>query len=165
VTFKLTDSDTDPGNVAAHLTATSQALTLTIYPAPAIVFTNASLPAGTYNVSYSASAAATGGAGTLTYSKTGTWPTGLNLNTSSGAITGIPTAAASFAAGVKVADAFGDTATQSYTIVVIRFPLSHRRCYCYQVYCSPKEQRVERACGLGFYLDRCCYHTSMNSGR
>ena len=113
LTFQLTDS-----GKATPLKATSPSLTLTINPAPAIVFTNASLPAGTYNVSYTASAAATGGAGVLTYSKTGTWPTGLNLNASTGAITGTPTAVGSFAAGVTAADAFGDTATQSYTIVV-----------------------------------------------
>ncbi len=113
VTFQLTDS-----GKATPLTATSQSLTLTINAAPAIVFTNASLPAGTYNVSYVASAAATGGAGALTYSKTGTLPTGLNLNTSTGAITGTPTVVGSFTFGVQASDAFGDSLTQSYTIVV-----------------------------------------------
>ncbi len=113
LTFKLTDS-----GKATPLTATSQSLTLTINPAQPIAFTNPSLPAGTYNVPYTASAAATGGAGALTYSKTGTWPAGLNLNASTGAITGTPTAVGSFAAGVKAADSFGDSLTQAYTIVV-----------------------------------------------
>src|ERR1039458_6599102 len=59
-----------------------------------------------------------GGTGPFTFSVgTGTLPAGLTLNTSTGAITGIPTAAGTFT--IKVTDANGVVATGTcpYTIV------------------------------------------------
>jgi hypothetical protein len=114
VTFKVTDSGTP-----TTLTATTQALTLTINAAPAITFTGVVPTTATFNLAYTGSAAATGGAGALTYSvATGALPTGLTLNTGTGAITGTPTAAATFAFSIKAADAFGDSNTQAYSVVV-----------------------------------------------
>ena len=113
VTFKVTDSGTPTA-----LTATTSALTLTINAAPAITFAGA-LSAGTYNVAYTGSVAATGGAGALTYSiSAGSLPTGLMLSASTGAIAGTPTVAGTFPFTVKAADAYGDSNTQAYSLVV-----------------------------------------------
>ncbi len=113
LTFLLTDA-----GKATALTATVT-LGLTINPAPAIAFTGAVPATATYNAAYTGSAAASGGAGALTYSLTsGAIPTGLNLNTATGAIAGSPTAPGTFAFTVKAADSFGDLATQGYSITV-----------------------------------------------
>jgi len=112
VTFELTDSGT-----TTALTAT-KTLSITINAAEAIVFTTTSLTAGTFNVAYSGSIAATGGAGALSYSvSSGAMPTGLSLSTT-GALSGSPAAIGTFIFTVKAADAFGDSATMAYTVVV-----------------------------------------------
>jgi len=115
LTFKMTDAGTP--------TAFSDSLqvTVTINPAPAISFTGAMPATATYNSAYTGSAAASGGAGTLTYSLasgSGPLPGGLSLNTSTGALTGTPTATGGFPFTIKAADAYGDSATQAYTITV-----------------------------------------------
>jgi len=112
LTFKLTDSGT-----ATALTST-KALSLTVNAAPAITFSGTVPATGTYNVAYTGSATATGGAGALTYSKSGTWPAWLSLNATTGAISGTPTAVGTFPISVTAADAFGDTNTQGYSVVV-----------------------------------------------
>jgi hypothetical protein len=113
LTFELTDS----GTVTA-LTATQQ-LALTINPAAAIAFTGSMPATATWNVAYSGSAAASGGAGALTYTlATGAMPTGLSLNAATGAITGKPTAVGTFNFTIQAADAFGDSNSQAYTIKV-----------------------------------------------
>jgi hypothetical protein len=111
-TFTLTDSGT-----ATALTAT-KALSLTISAATAVSFTGTVPTTGTYNVAFTGSAAATGGAGTLTYTKTGTWPTGLSLNSGTGAISGTPTVTGSYSLGVTAADAYGDSASTSYPVTI-----------------------------------------------
>ena len=111
--FTMTDSGTP-----TKLTVTTT-LNVTIAAAPAIVFTGVVPPTATYNAAYPGSAAASGGVGALTYSLAiGSLPTGLGLNAASGAITGTPTAAGSFAFTVMAADAFGDSSTQGYSITV-----------------------------------------------
>jgi hypothetical protein len=114
-TFDFTTDVADSGTPTAQ--TTSAALTLTINPAAAIVFTGAVPATATYNVAFTGSAAATGGAGTLTYSATGL-PGWLTLNAATGAIAGTPAAAGTFTFTVTAADAFGDSASQAYTIVV-----------------------------------------------
>ncbi|HUV70830.1 MAG TPA: putative Ig domain-containing protein [Terracidiphilus sp.] len=111
--FTMTDS-----GAPTKLTATVT-LNMTIAAAPAMAFTGAVPATATYNSAYVGSAAATGGAGALTYSVlTGALPTGLSLNPATGAITGTPTAVGNFAFTVKAADAFGDSLTQGYSITV-----------------------------------------------
>jgi hypothetical protein len=115
--FDLTDSGT-----ATPLTAQAS-LSLYIAAATPISFGTAPAATGTYNVAYSSTVAASGGAGTLIYSlASGSLPHGLSLNTSTGAITGTPTTSASvgtFPFTVTVTDAYGDSATSpTYTIVV-----------------------------------------------
>jgi hypothetical protein len=82
-TVKVTDSAPTP--VSAQ-----QPLSITISTTLSILTT--SLPNGVVGVSYSASVVASGGTTPYTWSLTaGTLPAGLTLNTSTGAITGIPT--------------------------------------------------------------------------
>jgi hypothetical protein len=113
-TFLVTDSGTPTAMTA------SSALTVTISPAPAITFTNSSLSAGTYNAPYLDIVKATGGAGTLTYSLvSGTLPPGINtLGANSGEVLGTPTKVGTFPFTIQAADAFGDSATQAYSITI-----------------------------------------------
>ena len=115
LTFKVSDSGTP-----TPLTATTATLSLTIAAAPAITFVGAMPATAAYGAAYTGSAAATGGAGALTYSVGGgALPTGLSLDTTSGAVTGTPTAVGAFNFTIKAADGFGDSATSTtYTVVV-----------------------------------------------
>ena len=113
--FDVTDSGTPTPMTA------SESLNLIITPAPAISFTGTMPTTATDNVAYAGSSAATGGAGTLTYSMaagSGPLPTGLVLNPSTGAITGKPTAVGAFPFAIEAADAFGDAGAKDYTITV-----------------------------------------------
>jgi hypothetical protein len=109
--FKATDSGSP-----TKLTAT-QTLSMTLAAATAITFTGTVPATATYGVAYTGSAAATGGAGTLTYAATGL-PAGLAISSTTGAISGTPTAVGTSKFTVTAADAYGDSATQSYTITV-----------------------------------------------
>ncbi len=97
----------------------SQSLSITIAAAPAITFTTASLPAGVAGVAYAQSVSATGGAGTLTYAvASGTsLPAGLTMSTA-GAISGTPTTAGTSTFTVTASDAYGDSQSESLTILV-----------------------------------------------
>jgi hypothetical protein len=116
LTFKLTDSGT-----ATALTAT-QTLSLTIAPTTtAIAFSTTTLAAATYNTAYSATVAASGGVGTLSYSlASGALPGGLKLSTS-GAITGTPNATGTFSFTVTAADAYGDSATSGTLQIAVSY--------------------------------------------
>ncbi len=86
----------------------------------ALVITNTTLPSGVLTVAYSQAVAVTGGATPYTWSlPTGnTLPAGLLLNTSTGAITGTPTAAGPNSFTVQVADSSGQIKTQLYSLAV-----------------------------------------------
>ena len=118
VTFHVADS-----GKATALTTTA-ALAMSINPAAGIIFPSPTLPVGTRNVAYTGSVAGSGGAGTLTYAiVSGTFPAGLTMAVS-GAITGTPTEAANSLITVKAADAFGDSATDVFSLVVNYVPIS-----------------------------------------
>jgi hypothetical protein len=86
--FKVTDSGTPAQN-------TSRTLTLVIAPAiPVLTITTASLPPGHVGTSYSATLTASGGTTPYTWSLVGTLPAGLAFNTTTGVISGTPTASA-----------------------------------------------------------------------
>jgi hypothetical protein len=80
-----------------------------------------SLPNGALNVSYDATLMADGGVSPYTWAITkGTLPAGLNLDSASGAISGVPPAGGDFAFTVKVSDNSTPVKsdTQRYTITI-----------------------------------------------
>jgi hypothetical protein len=96
ITFTVTDSSNPVQTKTASLTLTISAAVSTL------AITTTSLPAGQVGVAYNATLAATGG--TTPYKWSGTVPAGLALNTSTGAITGTPTATASSPIAFTVTD-------------------------------------------------------------
>lgn len=118
LTFKATDS-----GKPTPLTATAS-LSITVAAAPAITFGSATPANGTFNAAYTGAIAATGGAGTLTYTiASGAFPNGISMS-SSGALTGTPTKVGTFSVTVQASDAFGDSATQAYSMKVVYPALS-----------------------------------------
>lgn len=128
-----------PASVSAKMTVTivatsvtdptkSTSLTVVVTPAPSI--TTTSLANGTVGTAYSASLAATGGAGTLTWSLASgsSLPAGLSLS-NAGAISGTPTTAGTTKFTVKVTDASGGkqgpvSATKQLSLIVEPAPLT-----------------------------------------
>ncbi len=111
-TFTFTARVTDSvGNIA------TMPLSITINPLLA-VSTVSPMPVGTVGAAYSQTLAATGGSGTYTawVVTVGALPVGLNLNGTTGAITGTPTTAATTTFTVRVTDTLALTATKSLTI-------------------------------------------------
>jgi hypothetical protein len=100
-----------------------QALSITINqpaPPPSPSITTTSLSAGTIGQAYSQTLQATGGTGGLTWSiVTGTLPLGLNLNQTTGVISGTPIIPADTSRfTVRVADAAGQDDTQGLSITI-----------------------------------------------
>ena len=84
-----------------------------------VTFAPASLPNATANLSYSQTISQTGFSGSLTWSvASGSLPTGLSLNSSSGNISGTPTATGTSNFTVQVVDGSGCTANEFYSIQV-----------------------------------------------
>ena len=80
---------------------------------------------GTVGVAYSSSVSVTGGVPPYTFSVTkGTLPAGLSLNASTGAVTGTPTKAGTFAFGIKVVDSTGTAVVISCSITISAPPLT-----------------------------------------
>jgi len=105
-------------NVAATAT---KALSIVINAAVSI--TTSSLPADTINVAYNQTLAATGGTGAKTWAiSSGSLPTGLSLNSSTGAITGTPTASGTSNFTARATDAVGATGTKALSIVINAAP-------------------------------------------
>ena len=101
----------------------TQALSITINqpaPPPSPNITTTTLPAGTIGQLYNQTLQATGGTGGLTWSiVAGNLPAGLNLNQTTGVISGtplVPAGTSSFT--VRVADAAGQDDTQALSIVI-----------------------------------------------
>jgi hypothetical protein len=119
LTFKVSDSSNPVQSKTVNLA-------LTIAPT-ALQITTSSLPNGQVGTSYTATLAATGGTTPYTWSLTsGTLPTGLSLNTSTGAIAGTPTAAVtSSGLTFKVSDSSSpvQTKTVSLTLTISPVPL------------------------------------------
>jgi outer membrane autotransporter protein len=118
-TVTATDSSPFPGPFSG-----SQAYTLTVNPA-IITLPATALAGGTLGSPYSATInAATGGTAPRTYAVTaGALPGGLNLNATTGAITGTPGALGTFNFSITATDSSTGTgpytATQAYSIIVI----------------------------------------------
>ncbi len=118
-TITATDSSPFPGPFSG-----SQAYMLTVNPA-IITLPATALAGGTLGSPYSATInAATGGTAPRTYAVTaGALPGGLNLNATTGAITGTPGALGTFNFSITATDSSTGTgpytATQAYSIIVI----------------------------------------------
>ena len=107
LTFKVTDSSNPKLSQSVNLTLTVTSVALSI--------TTRSLPNGLINAAYGTTLAATGGTAPYNWSLTsGTLPSGLALNTTSGAITGTPTiAVSSTPLTFKATDSSSPALTQS----------------------------------------------------
>ncbi|WP_175494859.1 putative Ig domain-containing protein, partial [Janthinobacterium lividum] len=113
VSIKVADSSTGAG---APFSA-SNSYTL-IVVAPVISVTPGSLAAPKVATAYSQQLSASGGVAPYAYTvSAGSLPAGLTLS-SSGLLSGTPTAGGNFTATVQAADAHQFTGTQSYTLVV-----------------------------------------------
>ncbi len=110
-TVKATDTASTPVSATAQLSITINNV------APSI--TTSSLSGGTVGVAYNQTLAASGGTEPYTWSvSVGALPSWAHLNTSSGAITGNPDAAATTTFTVMVTDANSQTATKQLGITI-----------------------------------------------
>jgi len=99
----------------------SKALSITV--ANPVSITTTSLTGGVTGQAYSATAAATGGSGPYTWSRTsGSLPNGLSLAASTGVISGTPSATGSFSFTLQLTDSAGRTDTKSLSITVLAPP-------------------------------------------
>ncbi|MHC4712317.1 MAG: putative Ig domain-containing protein [Planctomycetota bacterium] len=112
-TVKVTD-DWSPANTDTQA--------LSIYVAPeGVEITTTSLPDGTVDTAYSQTVQATGGETPYTWSVySGSLPTGLSLNSSTGVISGTPTTANTYNFTIQVSDdqSPADTDTQALSITI-----------------------------------------------
>jgi len=98
--------------------ADTQALSILINPATPPNITNTSLPGGTVSQAYNQTLQATGGIGTLVWSRTaGSLPSNLALS-SAGVISGTPTNTGTSNFTVQVTDALSQSDTQPLSIVI-----------------------------------------------
>jgi hypothetical protein len=87
---------------------------------PAITVNPATLPAGTSGAAYNQSFTASGGAGSVNFSQSGTLPTGMSF--AGGVLSGTPTQSGNFPITVTATDANGCAGGQNYTLVVSAGP-------------------------------------------
>ena len=114
-TYSFTVQVVDASGLAA-----TRAVTLTIAPQPSITFSPAD---GEVGVAYSRQPALSGGTAPFTWSvSSGALPGGLSISTSTGLISGTPTASGSFPVTVSATDAFGQTANRAVTLVIVPRP-------------------------------------------
>lgn len=100
-TFRVTVTD----NASTPLSVISPQYSIFINPAPTLSITATTLPNGTVNAAYSAAISSKGGVTPLTWRLvSGALPPGLNLNTTSGQITGTPTTPGTYAFTPGVVD-------------------------------------------------------------
>ncbi|HXH39082.1 MAG TPA: ice-binding family protein [Thermoanaerobaculia bacterium] len=86
---------------------------------PIITVNPATLPNGSVGVAYNQTVSASGGTAPFTFSvSSGALPTGLLLNSATGAITGTPTTAQTFTFTITATDANGCTGSRQYTITI-----------------------------------------------
>jgi len=95
-------------------------LTLTIADTDPPVILTTSLPNGTVTLPYAATLTCSGDYGPFTWSiASGTLPSGLSLDASSGVVSGTPTIIAAQSFTARVRDSLGKTARKALTIIVV----------------------------------------------
>ncbi len=98
----------------------TKAATLVIGPGPTVTFAP---PAGEITVAYSAQPTVSGGVGPYTWSvSAGTLPAGLNINASTGLISGTPTASGTTPITVQAVDTNGVNSIATASIVIMAAP-------------------------------------------
>jgi N-acetylneuraminic acid mutarotase len=111
---QLVDEVSDPETVTV-----SDIPTVTVTSGPLNITTAASAPAGYVGVPYAPIALFTASGGSTPYTWTATGlPTGLNIASSTGAISGTPTAVGDYLVTVKVTDSLGNSVSAPYPIIV-----------------------------------------------
>jgi hypothetical protein len=106
--------------ISASVLGVTGGTALTVTPKP-LSITTASLNNGVVSTSYSTTLAATGGSTPYTWSlSAGTLPTGLNLGSTSGTISGTPTKTGTYSFTVKVVDAASpqQNTTKAFTLTI-----------------------------------------------
>jgi len=123
-TATLSGTPTAPGSYPFTVSATdaggctgSRDYTLVI-ACQTVSVTNPATNTGTAGVAFSQTFSQTGAHGTVTWSKTGALPSGINLNPSTGVLSGTTTQTGSFPITVKATDANGCFGTSSYTLTI-----------------------------------------------
>jgi hypothetical protein len=114
-------SDIDGGS------ATSASATVTVMPpvTSSLAITNSALPTADAGVLYTASLSAIGGAAPYQWNlASGTLPSGIQLQTSSGAIAGRTALSGSYPFSVQVTDASGHSATAAFSLTVTVPPVA-----------------------------------------
>ena len=126
-TGAITGTPTAAGTFNFRITVTDSAAntafrdyTVTIAPGAVLTVNPATLPDGTTGTAYSQTITATGGTGSYTFAvSSGALPTGLSLNTSTGEISGTPTASGAFTFTLYVEDSFGNWGSRDFTLNVV----------------------------------------------
>lgn len=110
----VTVTATSASSSSLHATAT-----LTVTPQVVLTIANSTLPQGQANTPYGATLSASGGVSPYHWSlSSGTLPSGIQLQASSGVITGMTALSGSYPFTPKVTDASGKTATQPFTLTI-----------------------------------------------
>jgi hypothetical protein len=123
-TISGTPSSEGPSNFTVTVTDSlgqtdTQALSITVSAAPLVITTD-SLPGGGIGQDYSQPVRATGGTAPLTFSLVtpGTLPPNLDLDQTTGVISGTPVLIGTYSFTVRVADVAGQEATQDLSIAI-----------------------------------------------
>jgi alpha-tubulin suppressor-like RCC1 family protein len=118
----LADGATYTVTVVTYTTegASSPSIPVTVSPATALVLNFPAPPRGQINTAYSDTLTVSGGTGPYTWSvSSGSLPPGITLDSSTGLLSGTPTAAGTSIFAVKVTDVNSQSATEATTLTVI----------------------------------------------
>ncbi len=117
-TFNFTVSVSDSSSTVQKQSATT-AIVVAAATSP-VTITTASLPSGTVNTAYTATVVGTGGVAPYTWSvSSGALPTGVSLGSSTGLISGTPSASGTFNVTLSVHDAQGNSAMSNFPVTIV----------------------------------------------